>query len=608
MSFRLSITQKGVALIAVPLLFELASLGFLSDCSSRAEQAARQAEHLRDISDTTNSLVKELYQIIGGINFKEMEKSGDFSGVAVDQEISISGQLKHLEDLTAGDARQHAVVLKSHQAFQQATAMVKEFGQAMEAHDSERCTRIRKQMKYVVRAMISRELIDLSKAAKGQQGESRELENRYREQVKIVLTVIVCGSIALSVLLAALVTRGFTRRLAHLGANALRVGRSEALPAPMSGNDEIADVDRAFHAMALALEESTHRERAVLENARDVICSIDKSGRIAAMNQASLSVLGYEPDSLMGRFYIDLVAKEDVPEVLKSVEQASRGAASQQFEGRMLKSDGRLVDLLWSTRWSEREQALFCVLHDITERNEAERLRQEVIAMVTHDLRTPITAIRHTVEMMSSGMVGDISADAGKMLKRVGVATTRMMLLINDLLDIEKIKTGMMRMECSLILVNELYELCSHTVEGLLAEKSIELVTDDSTLEVFADPDRIAQVLVNLVSNAVKFSKQGAKIELSAVVSGEYVEVSVRDFGRGIPSNMLSSIFDRFQQVEDADAREKGGSGLGLAICKAIVELHGGKIWAESVESQGSTFKFLVPSAPESSQASATQL
>ena len=215
--------------------------------------------------------------------------------------------------------------------------------------------------------------------------------------------------------------------------------------------------------------------------------------------------------------------------------------------------------------------------------------------MVTHDLRTPITAIRHTVEMMSSGMVGNISADAGKMLNRVGVATTRMMLLINDLLDIEKIKTGMMRMECSIVMVSDLYELCSHTVEGLLAEKSITLNTDDSELEVYADADRIAQVLVNLVSNAVKFSPHNSKIDLSANLSGDFVEISVRDSGRGIPSHMLTSVFERFQQVESADSRERGGSGLGLAICKAIVEMHGGKIWVESVESEGSTFKFLVP-------------
>lgn len=595
MTFRLSITQKAVALIALPLAFELASLGFLSECASRAEQAAEQAEHLRDISDTTNSIVKELYQIIGGMSFKEMEKSGDFSGLAVDQEISISRQLKHLEELTAGVPEQHSVVVKSHQAFLQATAMVKEFGQAMEAKDHDRCTRIRKQMKYVVRAMLSRELIDLSKQAKGRQGESRDLEIHYRHQVKSILTVLVCGSILLSVLLALFVTRGFTRRLAHLGSNALLVGRNEALPPPLSGNDEIADVDRAFHSMALALEESTHRERAVLENARDVICSIDKSGRINSINPASLSVLGYEPEALLGRFYIDLVAPDDMQETLKSVEDACRGGEAHQFEGRMMKKDGVAVELLWSTRWSEREQALFCVLHDITQRKEAERLRQEVIAMVTHDLRTPITAIRHTVEMMSSGMVGNISADAGKMLNRVGVATTRMMLLINDLLDIEKIKTGMMRMECSIVMVSDLYELCSHTVEGLLAEKSITLNTDDSELEVYADADRIAQVLVNLVSNAVKFSPHNSKIDLSANLSGDFVEISVRDSGRGIPSHMLTSVFERFQQVESADSRERGGSGLGLAICKAIVEMHGGKIWVESVESEGSTFKFLVP-------------
>jgi PAS domain S-box-containing protein len=597
MSFRISITSKGVALVLAPLAVELILIGFLFDSSRRAEAEAKQAEHMRDVSDTTNALVKELYHTVGGINLKDLEKTGDYAGLAADEELAITQLMERLDRLTAGNAVEHAPVVQSQKAFHEAVAELHSFGEAVRRGDSETSTRIRKNMKYLVRAMISRELIDVNKQAADLQNEAREREQKYREQVRLALVALTGGSILVSLIALFGLTQGITRRLSRLGDNALKIGRNEALPPPMPEQDEIADVDRAFHAMAYALEQSAHRERAVLENARDMICSIDATGRITAMNQACRAALDYEPEDLLGRYYIDLVPKDDASAVLKAVDAACEEGRSRQFEARMLTKSGRVVEFEWSTQWSTREKALFCVLHDISERKEVERLRQEIVAMVTHDLRTPLTAIRHIIEMMRTGVAGDLSEDGSKMLGRADVASTRMMLLINDLLDIEKIKAGMMQLKLSKILSCELFELSSQTLAGLLAEKSIELVSDGSEIEVLVDPDRIVQVLVNLVSNAIKFSSAGARIELSARIDGSAVEFSVRDHGRGIPPEMLDSIFDRFQQVQDSDSRQKGGSGLGLSICRALVELHAGRIWAENSPGQGSTFKFVVPKA-----------
>jgi signal transduction histidine kinase len=180
------------------------------------------------------------------------------------------------------------------------------------------------------------------------------------------------------------------------------------------------------------------------------------------------------------------------------------------------------------------------------------------------------------------------------MIGRADIASTRMMLLINDLLDIEKIKSGMMKLEMSHVFVSELFEMAAGTVIGLLDDKSINLVRREADIEVLVDPDRMTQVLVNLISNAIKFSPQGSEIILSAEQNGG-VEICVSDSGTGIPRDMLDKIFDRFQQVKVSDSKKLGGSGLGLAICKAIVELHGGTIWAESQNGKGSTFKIQLP-------------
>jgi PAS domain S-box-containing protein len=333
-----------------------------------------------------------------------------------------------------------------------------------------------------------------------------------------------------------------------------------------------------------------------------VICSIDKSGKFATVSPASSKVLGYSPDELLGKHYIDLAVAEDAARVLASMDALLAAEAQEPFETKIKRKDGAIIDILFSAYWSNQEKTYFCVLHDITERKDAERMKQEVLAMVSHDLRTPLTAIRHLLEMLDMGTGGELPEGARKLVSRADAASKRMLTLVNDLLEIEKIRAGMMELNRAEIPVANLFEACMPIIAPLAEEKSVKLNIIDTDIDVFADPNRIIQVIVNIVSNAIKFSPQRGTVTVCARSRDNAVQIEVKDQGPGIPVHMRESIFSRFQQLQQGDDFNKGGTGLGLAICKAIVQLHGGEIWVECPKDEGgSTFIFTISGAVEPS-------
>ncbi len=225
---------------------------------------------------------------------------------------------------------------------------------------------------------------------------------------------------------------------------------------------------------------------------------------------------------------------------------------------------------------------------------EAARKRQELVNMITHDLRTPLSVIAGSLEVFSSEARGGELSDSGqRMVKLIKRNSSRMMTMIGDLLDLEKMQAGMMKIDARPVKVIELFDDVKADVADLLEERKIEVRVVDTPLVVKGDQDQLFRVLLNLVSNAIKHSTAGGVITLAAESSAEGVELRVSDTGAGIPQDMLEHIFEPFHQVQSGGSG-KEGSGLGLAICRAIVGMHEGRIWATSVPGEGSTFHVLL--------------
>lgn len=227
---------------------------------------------------------------------------------------------------------------------------------------------------------------------------------------------------------------------------------------------------------------------------------------------------------------------------------------------------------------------------------EAAQHKKELIAMVTHDLRTPLTSIQGALTLLREGVFGELTPKATNQVEKAEGSATRLINLINDLLDIERMEAGKLEMHPELTTTQTIFERTIGAISTFAEQKGISIATTAVSHVVMADEDRVIQVLVNLISNSVKFSEKGTTIKLSAKqTSPGFITLSVTDQGRGIPKEFVSSVFERFQQVQKGDAVEKKGTGLGLAICKAIVEGHGGTIGVESEVGVGSTFWFTLP-------------
>ena len=240
-------------------------------------------------------------------------------------------------------------------------------------------------------------------------------------------------------------------------------------------------------------------------------------------------------------------------------------------------------------------KGFFSLVDDITERKISEQLKSEFVSIASHEMRTPLTSIHGVVKLMAAGRLGELSESESKMAQMALRNSDRLVRLVNDILDLERLESGRDKIDKQTCDSKKLIQQAVDLLCPMAAERDITLEIEATAVEFTGDRDRLIQTLTNLVGNAIKFSSAKSTVWITSDLREARVLFTVRDTGRGIPQDKLESIFERFQQVDASDSREKGGTGLGLAICRHIVEQHEGKIWVESVFGEGSTFYFAIP-------------
>ena len=239
------------------------------------------------------------------------------------------------------------------------------------------------------------------------------------------------------------------------------------------------------------------------------------------------------------------------------------------------------------------------VLEETVERLQSvERLKNGFLSTVSHELRTPLTSIRGSLGLLASGALGALSDEAVEVVAIAERNAVRLITLVNDILDIERLENGTVELQLAQVSVESILRRAMESLPASEQPHRIPLEAPEGSSMIWADADRIVQVLVNLLSNAVKFSPPGGVVTIGVGLRENWVEFRVTDRGRGVPVTHRQMIFERYRQVETSDAREKGGLGLGLAICQSIIEQHGGTIGVESAEGCGSTFWFRVATTP----------
>ena len=348
-----------------------------------------------------------------------------------------------------------------------------------------------------------------------------------------------------------------------------------------------------------ALRASEARTRSIIDNMLVGLLTVDERGVIDSANPAAERIFGYTHDELTGQHVKVLVPvpPDQADSFLRDAFKKAIGRVSE-WEARRKNGDVFPLELALFEFHTLAGRRFAGNIRDVSERREVERLKQEFVSTVSHELRTPLTSIRGSLSLLASSAMGNLPEEAREIIEIAERNTVRLITLINDILDLERLDSGKIEMRFDRVTAATIVERAAEAVAAFAAQQHIRIEVEMAAAIMWGDADRLVQVLVNLLSNAIKFAPAASVVSVAVVPRGAVVEVQVRDRGRGIPASHREAIFERFHQVEASDARQQGGTGLGLAICKAIVEQQGGSIGVDSDEGEGSTFWFRVPAAP----------
>lgn len=358
------------------------------------------------------------------------------------------------------------------------------------------------------------------------------------------------------------------------------------------------------------LRDSEGLMRAVVDSTVDGIMTMDETGAIQSFNRSAEVMFGYDRPSIVGKNVGTLLSELDrshlsiqlprfiASDVAKAVER------ERELKGH--RKDGSVfpVEMSMARIIVKEKIMLTCIVRDIAERQKIDRMKREFVSTVSHELRTPLTSICGSLGLIAGGAMGEVSGQVRQLINIAYNNSERLIRLINDILDIDKIESGKIAMAMRVQPMMGLIEQALEENRGYAEQYGVrfELAQRPIDVDVDVDSDRFMQVMANLLSNAAKFSPREEVVNVDVVVEAGEVRVSVTDHGSGIPETFRDKIFQKFTQADSSDTRQKGGTGLGLAICKALIECMNGTMGYKTEINRGTTFYFSLPRVVESAE------
>ena len=350
------------------------------------------------------------------------------------------------------------------------------------------------------------------------------------------------------------------------------------------------------------LQEFNRRWQSLLDNVRLIVVGLNCDGIVEYANPFFLDSAGYQLEEVIGKHWFShFLPQIEQAQVIGDFSDSllNLDHFNKYYQNSIVTKTGEERIIAWNNTILRNQDEEFIgtmsIGEDITEKLKVERIKSEFISIASHELRTPLASIRGALGLLASGVLDNKPEIAKNMLNIAASDTERLVRLVNDILDLERLESNNVNLNRQWTDMGDLCQQAMDTMQALAAESQIQIRYNPRSQQIFVDRDRLIQTLVNLLSNAIKFSPPHSEVNIETETLSDQVIFRVRDRGRGIPERNLESIFERFNQVDASDSRQKGGTGLGLAICRSIVQQHGGKIWIESVVSEGSTVSFSIP-------------
>ncbi|HEY9678241.1 MAG TPA: ATP-binding protein [Drouetiella sp.] len=599
MRLKLSLWHKLLLLVLVPLAFEfifVASLALtLNYAEERADSYARSKEISLNFNSSLTGLFMNCFKLLSTFSVGEGDPVQDTDSAI--ESIKLSREI--LVDSSKTRTETADVISALPRMFDKLSSILEEAKRLFEDPSKP----YGKQLRFMRRAVLP-VLVEIRDAGERVMEREDQLMVQQPFELERIRSVIfgimgfgIFFSIVLSILAARIFFDNVLKRLERVEENAQLLAIRAPFKVEHTDYDEIAELDSALEEANSVLNETRKKELAILDVATDVICSLDKRFRITACGAASLPSWGFESDDLLGQSLLSLHAKDSESALRAAFDTLIQSGADTQCDARLICKDGSIKDILWKVSFVKATQSFYCVAHDVSERRAAERMKQRFISIASHDLRTPLSSISAILTILTSGGKGELPERAGQVLNKADASLARLMDLIRDLLDLEKLEAGKVVMSLQAISALDVCADSCDSLEYLGKSMGVKIVRPNNDALLLADDRSLIRVVINLLSNAIKFSPRGTSVTVAIQpLPNNMTEISVTDQGPGIPLEDQQMIFEKFSQSKTATtATTVKGTGLGLAISKLIAEAHGGCIGVRSEEGKGSQFFIQIP-------------
>lgn len=712
---RLTISKQGLIGICILLAVEFLFIGILASLLLKTKTLLDRERHDQEVAARLNN-VANLSQKIGIAMIRSasppellqlVETTTDYHGFKVE----LDREIVKLRQLVSDDS----VSLKKLADLDRAAAATCQYYDSQQTtfRSSPEAFRKFTDKMYALSRVVTNGSQDLIRRYRNTEHTKPSDTARSLLDVQMFLLGAAITNLLGAVVVALVLVKRITGRLNILTENIERFANEEPLHPRILDSDEIGMIDSLFHEMTAASQLARRNEIALIANASEVICQIDKDGMFISLSPSVKQQWGYEPEDLIGAHFSSVLESKDVDRTARAIKAAKESGERSSFENHVRKSNNKFIDTTWSAYWSSSAESLFCFVHNITERKNMEALlvvqEEQVrnatenipVGLITIDSAGLIRSVNATTERLSGRARNDLtsrpmlsllSSDEIDLLKtfsttqstqparctlkrpdgrnlpvdvtsthlptsgrtdlllvlddvservkletmkedfvnilgrnlrvplnatsvrvssllhatepgskkhdrlsRVCVNIERLLRLIDELLSIQKLGAGRLVGVLKPVTVSDVMHEAVQAISDHAEQQGITLECGEANSVVQGDSERLVQVIVNLMGNAIKFSPKHSVIKLLVREDTDKVEFSIIDQGRGVPKDMQQSIFEQYVQTTTADGKRGKGTGLGLSICKSIVEAHGGKIGVESEEGRGSRFWFTVP-------------
>jgi PAS domain S-box-containing protein len=591
---QVKLTNQGFILVLIPLAVQVAFLVAFFCMLQQAENEIIQEQQARDMVTSLNHIARAILASSAGVTLAT--PGGGIVGDGFRPSTpgdSLPREFAKLRRLSVGHPEHIKAIEQLETTWRESWHAMKEIKNY--AKSGENFTVLAKVAKLQMKLQAVYRAIDSCAVYFEQlQAQGPVVQEELRQKQKLALLLFLLIDVAMALGLCFYFSKQTGSRLKTLMHNARSLVMGKPIVGRLTGNDELVELQRTLIQMADSLAQARQKERAILDNAGDVICSLDASCSIVTTNNAAQKLWGFSEDDLLGRRLAELIEPADWDSTRQKLAEIKKSGRAQDLENSVATASGAPLAMLWNINWSEAEKSYFCVAHDITARRQLERLKLEFMSMITHDIRSPINSVQAFLSMLAEKFYGDLNEKGMNRLKSLEESVNLVSRLISDLLDLEKAESGMLVLEPVDAVSTQIVASSIDVVRSMAERKHVTVKQVGAEFDLVVDQNRMIQVLVNLIANAIKFSPAGAIVTVQCSKVDKEAFFVVADQGPGIKAEHHARIFDRFEQIVGR-GKTTAGSGLGLAIAKAIVEQHKGHIALESDGKNGSTFIVRLP-------------